>query len=51
MSIYETFQFASLNDLRDAFKSGELTVKNMTVLLVRKGYSSKQAKLLIKGWE
>lgn len=50
-SVYETFQFASIDRLRDAFRAGELTVKNVTVLLARKGFTSKQIKYVFKGWE
>ena len=49
--VYETFQYASFDRLRDAYLSGQITEKQATVLLVRKGYDGKQARLVLKGWE
>lgn len=48
--VYEVFRFASWDRLHEAYGAGDLTTKQVRVLLARKGYDPKQVRLILKGW-
>jgi hypothetical protein len=50
-SVYETYQFASFDTLKNAFYAGQLTEKQVRVLLARKDYSIKAIGYTIKDWK
>lgn len=49
--VYETYKYATFDALKQAWRNGEFTPKQISVLLCRKGYTGKQARLIVKGWE